>query len=370
MLQEGSILPKIVEIKEKFKGVIKMLKKATKCMTILILVFALVAEVFAGGGKRNGTAGAQELLIPVSARGLAMGGAYLAGMEGIDAIFYNPAGLGGMSNSVSAMFSYMNYIADIGHTFTAIGVNFEGFGTLGFSIRSLDFGDIPITTEQSPYGTGTTFSPTYVILGVTYANALTDRIRVGVNFNFINEEIMSTSASGFAFDAGVQYSGIGGIEGLKFGVVLKNLGPKMSYDGANLLRKANENEDLSSRGTQFYKIDAAGFELPSQLEIGIAYQTRFTDDYQVIFASSFQNNNFANDEYHFSGEFSYDDILFLRGGYTYVSEVAGNEDQFLFGPTFGIGLDIDAGINIIFDYGYRWARYFDANHMVTITLGF
>jgi hypothetical protein len=347
-----------------------MLKKATHCLTILILVFAIVADVFAGGGKRNGTAGAQELLIPVTARGLAISGAYSAGMVGIDAIYYNPAGLGSMRNSVDAMFSYMNYIADIGQTFTAIGVSFEGFGNLGLSIRSMDFGDIPITTEQSPYGTGTTFSPTYVVLGVTYANALTDRIRVGVNFNFISEEIMSTSASGIAFDAGVQYSGVGGLEGLEFGVVIKNLGPKMSYEGADLLRLANENENSSSRGTQFYTIDASAFELPSQLEIGVAYQTRFSDEYNAIFATSFQSNNFSNDEIKLSGEFNYDDMVYLRGGYTYVSEVSDSEDQYLFGPTFGVGLNVDAGIEMVFDYGYRWARYFDANHMITITLGF
>ncbi len=347
-----------------------MLNKVIHYLAIPVLVILLVADIYAGGGKRNGTAGAQELLIPVSARGLALSGAYLAGFEGLDAMFYNPAGVGVTENSADAMFSYMSYIADIGYSFAAVAVNFEGFGTLGLSLRTFDFGEIPVTNEANPYGTGATFSPTYVTVGITYSNALTDRIRVGVNVNMITEKIMNTSANGIAFDAGVQYNGVAGVEGLKFGVVLRNLGPKMSFDGPDLLREAFEGDDVNSRGSQFYKIDAAGFELPSQVEIGLAYERRFSDSYKGLIATSFQNNNFAHDEYRVGGEFSFNDLVFLRGGYAYVSEAVDDDDQAIFGPTFGAGLLLEGGIDIGVDYAYRSATYFDANHMITVKLGF
>jgi opacity protein-like surface antigen len=262
----------------------------------------------------------------------------------------------------------MSYIADIGYAYAAVGVNFESFGSLGFSVRSLDFGDIPVTTTENPYGTGATFSPTFVTVGVTYSNSLTDRIRVGVNVNFISQQIQRSSASGLAFDAGVQYNGIGGVEGLKFGIVVKNLGPQIKFTGPDLIRQASETEAI--RGTNNYLIDAAYAELPSQLELGLAYERRFSDLYNVVFATSFQNNNFANDEYHFAAEFGYDNLLFLRGGYSYVSETANNDDQYLFGPTFGAGVNLAGTIDITVDYAYRWARYFDANHMITVKLGF
>lgn len=347
-----------------------MLNRVFTKSIILILFTFLAFDVFAGGGKRNGTAGAQELLIPVSARGLALSGAYVAGIEGIDAMFYNPAGVSASSNSVDAMFSYMNYIAGIGNSYAAISMNYEGFGSLALSFRTLDFGEIPVTTESDPYGTGATFSPTFVIAGVTYANALTDRIRVGVNLNLISEQIMSTSATGFAFDAGVQYKGLAGIDGLMFGVSLKNLGAKMKYDGANLLRKATEDQNVTPRGLQFYKIAAAEFELPSQLEIGLAYETNFSSSLKGLVATSFQNNNFSNDEYKVAGELSYDDFLFARAGYTYVNENSNNTDQFLFGPTFGVGLKVNSGVNITIDYAYRAVDYFDANHIFSVKLGF
>lgn len=346
-----------------------MHKRYLQILIVLVAISSICIDTYAGGGKRNGTSAGQELLLPVSARALAMSGAYLAGLEGIDAIFYNPAGLGVTENSAEAMFTYMNYIADIGFSAAAVGINFEGFGSLGFSVRTLDFGDIPVTTVENPYGTGATFSPTFVTMGVTYSNALTDRIRVGINVNLISEEIMRTSALGVAFDAGVQYNGVAGIEGLKFGVALKNLGPAMKFDGPDLLRTAEETG--VARGNQFYKIDAAAFEMPSQLELGLAYERTFADNYKALIATSFQNNNFSHDEYRLAGEFSYNNLIFLRGGYTHVNEAgSGSEDQFLFGPTFGAGVNIEGGLNITVDYAYRWVRYFDANHMITVKLGF
>jgi len=200
-----------------------MLINKHKYILIMIVMCLVTMEIFAGGGKRNGTAGAQELLIPVSARGLAMSGAFTSGITGIDAIFYNPAGLSVSNNSAETMFSYMNYIADINFSFAAVAVHFDDFGSIGFSVRTMDFGDIDVTTVDNPEGTGATFSPTYVVVGMSYSNALTDRIRVGLNINVITEEIGRTSANGIGFDAGIQYSGIGGIEGLNFGVALKNL---------------------------------------------------------------------------------------------------------------------------------------------------
>lgn len=334
----------------------------------MILLSLVTVELFAGGGRRNGTGGAQELLIPVTAKGLSMSGAFTSGITGIDAIFYNPAGLSVSNNSAETMFSYMNYIADINFSFAAVAVHFDDFGSLGFSVRTLDFGDIPVTTVQNPEGTGATFSPSYVTVGVSYSNALTDRIRVGINVNVISEKIMRTSASGVAFDAGIQYNGIGGINGLKFGVALKNLGASMAFDGSDLDRRA---VDLNSkRGLTFYRLNSAEFELPSQLELGLAYEKRFGSDYKGLLSTSFQNNNFSNDEYRFAGEFSYNETLFIRGGYAYVSEAVDLEEESVFGPTFGIGLNMNQGLDITIDYGYRWARYFDANHMVTVQLGF
>lgn len=345
-----------------------MIKKLTITLTVFLTLIVLSTDLFAGGGKRNGTAGAQELLIPTSGRGLAMSGADVSGISGLDAIFYNPAGFGSAAFGTEAMFSYMNYIADIGFSFGGIGVDLGSIGAIAFSIRTLDFGEIPVTTIDNPYGDGTTFSPSFFIGGITYSNALTDRIRVGLNINLVTETIMSTSASGVAFDAGIQYSSLAGVEGLKVGVVLRNLGGQLKYDGEDLLRVAEDPN--SERGEQFYKIDAASFELPSQLEFGVSYDFGISESYSGIIASSFQHNNFANDEYRIGGEFNFDDTFFVRAGYAYVAETADDPDQSIWGPTFGAGINLDAGVDIKVDYAFRAVDYFDANHMFTVKLGF
>ena len=345
-----------------------MNKRYMKMLIITLLVLTSFIDVFASGGKRNGTAGAQELMIPIGARGIALNGAYLSGLSGIDAIYYNPAGLGFTDNSAQAMFSHMSYIADIGISYAAVSAKFEGFGTIAFSVKSIDFGDIPITTVEAPEGTGSLYSPSFVTVGLTYANSLTDRIRVGINTKIISEKIMRTSTTGIAFDAGVQYSGFANIRGLSFGIVLKNLGPQMKFDGPDLLRTAVDNSSV--RGEQNYKVDGATFELPSQLELGMAYEHTFTDAYKFTLSTAFQNNNFAHDEYKFSGEFAFQDMLFLRGGYALLPDAKGKEEENIYGPTFGAGLYLKTGIDITVDYGYRWTRYFDANHVFSIKLGF
>jgi hypothetical protein len=184
----------------------------------------------------------------------------------------------------------------------------------------------------------------------------------------ISETIQRTSATGVAFDAGIQYSSLAGVEGLKMGVVLRNLGAQLKYDGEDLLRVAEDPN--SDRGEQFYKIDAASFELPAQLEFGLSYNIGINESYSALIATSFQHNNFANDEYRIGGEFNFNNTFFVRAGYAYVSEATDNSDESIWGPTFGAGVNFDAGVDIKVDYAFRAVDYFDANHMFTIKLGF
>lgn len=343
-----------------------MIKKVFFIIVVLLLFISSV-DVYASGGTRNGTSGAQELLIPVGARGLALNGSFITGISGIEAIFYNPAGLGASRFSTEAMFSRMNHIADIGVSYAALAVNFESLGALGFSLKSLDFGEIPVTTVEAPQGTGATFSPTFVTIGLTYSNALTDRIRAGVNFKFVTERIMRVSSSVFAFDAGVQYQNLAGINGLQIGVVLKNLGPQGTFSGADLLRKATASSALT--GEKFYAIEAESYELPSQLELGVAYEQKFMNDLSATFSSTFSNNNFANDDYKLGAELNYQDLLFLRGGYKFSPDKR-IDDEEIYGLTLGAGVHYNVGIDLTIDYAYRYVKYFDANHVFQVKFGF
>jgi len=336
---------------------------------VLFLLIVSLSNLFASGEKRNGTAGAQELLIPVGAKGMALGGTDIAGLGGVESIFYNPAGMSNMTGSVEAVFSYMNYIADIDLVYGAVAINLGGIGSLGLAVKTLHIGDIPVTTVERPEGTGAMFAPRFTVVGLSYSNFLTANIKAGITFNLISEEIASSTANGLGIDAGVQYDNFALVNGLKLGLVLKNFGPQMKFSGPDLIRKATDEQSL--RGQQFYHIDAATFELPSQLAIGMTYDINRGEQFSYLVSFAYESNNFSNDRTKFAGEIGFNNMFFLRGGYNYVSEAKDNVDENIFGATLGGGIFIQTGsLDLIFDYAYRFTEYFDANQVFALRLLF
>ena len=336
-------------------------------LSILIIVLFGAANVFAGGGVRTGTSGASELLIPIGTQGIAMGGANVATATGIEALFWNPAGVALMHNSVSATFSHMNYIADIGVNYGAVGVNFEGFGVLSLNIKSLDVGDIPVTTNEFPDGTGQTFTPQFTVLGVAYSRQLTDRISIGVVANYLTETLDRVSTNGLAFNAGVIYNNLGNIPGLNFGIAMNNIGQHMKYEGSGLLAVASPQG--YNRPPSQVSIDAAYFELPAYFTIGFGYRPKIDEENSIQVAGVFQNNNFSGDEYKLGAEYNYNDLLFVRGGYDMSPK--SQSDDYIYGFTAGLGINYNVGdIDLKIDYAYRDVKFFDANHVFSITMGF
>lgn len=366
-----------------------MRNKLYLTITVLMALAILGAHALAGGGNRKGTSGADQLLIPSGARGFALNGSYLSGISGVEAIYWNPAGLAATNTSAEVMFSHANWIGDIGAEYVAIGTNFTGFGHLGLSIKSLSFGDIPLTTEKTPDGSGGVYSPTYVTLGLTYARALTDRIRAGVTFNVVSERFSRSSASGLAFDVGLQYQGLGGMKGLSMGVAIRHFGPNMKYDGSDLYRDAQELND--KRDAQLLKIETAGFQLPTTLELGMGYTANVSELHSLTLMGTFQNNNFLDDQYKIGLEYSFRNIIYLRGAYNFAAEaatedlmaanaaagsgftgdVASSQTSFLYGASFGIGVKYDVGdLKLAADYGYSATKIYNGIHAFSLYVGF
>lgn len=336
---------------------------------ISIILFTLCSLVTAWAGRpdKAGTAAAPHLLIPVGGRAIGIGGSSIATISGIEAIYWNPAGVARSARASNAIFTHMTYLADIGVDYLAISNSFQGFGTIAVSIKSLSIGDIPITTEDAPDGTGEITSPSFITLGATYSKQLTDRIGVGFTLSLISERMERVSSSGAAFSMGVQYAGVAGIPGLSLGVAVKNIGPQMKYDGPGLLRTGNI-DDVTRPGS-FYLVQAATAELPSVMEIGLGYSIPLQNLGSLDVTTLFQNNNFSQDEYKFGAEYSYNRWIFLRGGYEYSRE--DERPDFIYGGTGGAGVRSDlGGVDASIDYAYRSADFFGGNHVFSIILGF
>jgi hypothetical protein len=335
-------------------------------MMSLALVIVLSAVLLAGSEDRIGTAGAQELRIPIGSRGSAMGGALVASARGTEAMFWNPAGTA-REDGTEAMFSYLQYFADMKLSYVAVKTSIEGFGTLGVSAKVLSVGNILKTTWDDQQGTaGEYFNPTSSVIGLTYARQLTDRVAFGATGYFINERIEQVSAQGVAFDFGFTY--VPNWRGLKFGVVIKNFGPEMRFDGPNFGNKVIPPGSSPNSAPKDLRSQSAAFELPSSVQFGAAWSPleRQNEKNNVEFSTVFQSNNFSQDEFRGGVEYGYGEMFFLRGGFA-----GSNQNDYMFGPSFGAGIKLHWGAtNVMFDYSWQKTDFFDNNQYFTVKMGF
>jgi len=343
-----------------------MRKMLFKSMLGLLGVLLLVnSTAFAGGRDRAGSSAAASLLIPVGARGIAMGGSGTATSSGIDAIFWNPAGISKSSYKSDLMFSHMDYFAGMDLEYVAAVTDLGGFGSLGFSVKSLVVGDIAVTTEAQPDGTGEILNPNFITIGLHYSRILSDRVSVGITSKLINESFLNVSATGIGFDVGVQYKGLAEFENLSIGIVLKDFGPSMTYGGSGMLKLIRVDEVFRD-----VRIEAQPAELPTTLEIGTSYIYSLGETSSLNLSGVFQSNNFAEDEFRFGVEWSMDDFIYLRGGLPLIQDVD-DDNPYIFGPSFGAGISMGTGkVDLVLDYAFRNVEFLDANHIFSIHLGF
>jgi len=190
---------------------------------------------------------------------------------------------------------------------------------------------------------------------------------MGLTVSLIEESMAKVTSSGVCFSAGVQYTGLGGIEGLEFGVALKNLGPSMRYDGNGLLRTGVV-VDANRPGSPL-KIEAAANELPSSIDIGLGYTVPLGDEAHLLLSSSFLNNNYTEDEYKFGVQYAFEHRFFARGGYDF-SSGGGGANEYIYGATVGFGVQTTVSdMTVQVDYAYRSVQYFSGNHILTLQIG-
>jgi hypothetical protein len=82
----------------------------------------------------------------------------------------------------------------------------------------------------------------------------------------------------------------------------------------------------------------------------------------------YQNNNFSGDETKLGAEYGYNNTFFVRAGYQFAVQ---ESDNYIYGLTAGAGISYDVGgIDVKIDYAFRDVKYFDGNHIFSVSLGF
>ena len=342
-------------------------KKIIYTLLVVMLVVLASPQLFAGDSNRLGTASGVQVLVPVGPKDLAMGGANIAYTNGIEAIHWNPAGVSNLGYKASGLASTMQIFNTINVNYLALGFNAGNLGNLAFSLKSFDFGDIPLTTEEDMDGaSGATYSPSFVTVGLTYAKKLTNTIGIGLTTKLISESVPRASATAVAFDFGIQYDGLGGLDGVAFGITVKNIGTNMKYEGSALLSRADQD---GSKYTDYRKIETASADLPTSVEFGLGYKRNVMEKADMTLSTVFMNHNYGYDQLKFGAEYMYDNMLAIRAGY--VSSMDMPSDEALHSVTFGAGFTYKVGTATLgLDYVFRPAEYFDAENMFALRVGF
>jgi len=342
-----------------------MSKRLAAVAVALLLTVTFTSVVLAGNKDKKGSAGALELLIPVGSRVTGMGGTGGAIVTGNEAIFWNPAGLAGSAAAAEATFSHLRWIANTSVEWFAVSAKFGQVGAFGFSGKIFNFGDIYETTEFETEGTGRVITPTFITLALTYSRQMTDRIFFGMNTKIVSESFLRMSATGVAFDFGVQY--ISQV-GLRLGLTLNNLGPMMKYRGEDLQRTVDIPHTEAGAEPLDLRIEAQSFELPSNFEISLGYPYKLGEMQQITGLFSYRNHNASSDEWQGGFEYSFNDMVFLRGGYGWSGE---DQTNYIYGFSVGAGLKYKIpGVTFLIDYAYRDVKWFEGNQWITLSLQF
>ncbi len=343
------------------------------------LVMAPMDKLSAGNKDRAGQAGASELLINPWAKSSGWGGVNTANAQGLEAMFSNIAGTAS-TKGTEIIFSYTNWLKGSGVNIMNFGVSQklgQNKGVLSLAVMSMSFGEIQITTVNSPDNNPGIYKPSYLNINLAYAKAFSNSIYGGLNIKIISESIDDASAQGIAVDAGIQYI-TGDKEQIKFGVALKNVGPPMKFSGDGLSFRGiipghgNDNDlfTVSQR--------SENFEMPATLRIGASYDFLIGDLHRITLAGNFSSNSFTKDQFTLGLEYALKYYLSLRAAYTYQDGMfnASLTDRGTVFTGLNAGFTVSVPFNkeketgIAIDYSYRATNPYSGTHTIGLKLNF
>ena len=338
-----------------------------KFLLVIAILFTLLQGIGFNQVTKTGTTAAKFLSIGIGPRANAMGGAFTSVVNDVSALYWNPAGAAELIQN-EAMFTYTSLFKDldINLNYFALVIPTEDWGSFGLSVTALDYGDMEVTTEYYPEGTGEKFSAASYAFGLSYARNITEGFAAGITIKYITEGIFNSSANGVAFDVGTIFKTP--FFGIKFASIITNYGSKMQMTGEDLLirydadptRKGN-NETVDA----YYKTDY--FELPLRLQIGLSKDFQFLDGQRLTIAMDATHPNDNTEYVNIGGELSFlDNLISLRGGYKGLF-LENNQE----GLTLGVGLNYVLGVFAIgVDYSYQEFEFLNYTHSFGVSLKF
>ncbi len=138
--------------------------------------------------SKTGTTAAKFLSIGIGARANAMGGAFTAVANDASAMYWNPAGIAPLQK-YEALFTYTKLFADINLNYFGAVIPVGELGVIGFNVTAVNIGEMDVTTEYYPDGTGETFNAGSYAFGLSIAKLITEDFSVGITAKYVREDI-------------------------------------------------------------------------------------------------------------------------------------------------------------------------------------
>lgn len=309
------------------------------------------------GSDRAGTVGLQFLKIPADARSIALANTGVSTAHDASALFWNPA-LATEGSGRQVQLARASYFS--GQLFTnnfAAATYPVGRFVLGASVQVLDSGEMDVTTEVQPGGTGETFRFVDVALGATLSQKLTDQFAYGVTLKGIRESTADVNTTTAALDVGIHYKV--GDTGARMAVAIRNFGLDGTPEGSL------DRIDPAAPGGTAVVDSFAAITVPTSFLLGLSYDVkRLGPNHALTVSSQLYSPNDNASSLGLAAEYTFRDLLSLRTGYRFGG---GDEAQF----SAGGGVAFPAlGARARFDYAYARYRLLGNVHAVGLHLGF
>jgi hypothetical protein len=226
----------------------------------------LIATPLHAQSKTGATVG-DFLTIEPSARIAGMGNAGVALGEDLDAVYYNPAVIGGLDHP-GVIFMHSAWLAGISFDYGAGAIPLGGWGRAFASITSLRSGDMDVRTVDQPLGTGEKFGVEDVAIGLGYGRQITARFTVGAQLNYLQETIWHSSLGAFTFNVGTIYRI--SKNGFHIGSSISNWGTQSGYSGRDLRIAYDPSPGVNGDNSSLPGSAFAGdFPLPVLFRVGV-----------------------------------------------------------------------------------------------------
>lgn len=249
-----------------------------------------------------------------------MGNAFAALSNDVTAMFWNPAGLIHLQKN-SFFVERINWIADISYNAVGYGKKLNADWGVGVFAATLNSGDVEVTTVEQPNGTGEYWTVTDVQVGISAANRLTSKFSVGSNVKYILEDLDGNTAGTWVVDMGTLYDTRW--RTIKLSMNIRNFGPEVQLDG-------NFNDfDNGTRITE--PTDYLPYHFPMVFKLGIAGEPYRDEMHRMTMVGEIEHPNDNIERYNVGGEYGFQEMFYLRGGYTF------GHDSMGFSTGFGVG---------------------------------